>query len=732
MIPQELTERPQWVAWRTEMRDGKPTKVPYQPTSEQRASSTDPSTWVSFEQATLAAPRFDGVGYMFSPDDPYVGLDFDACRVGDDLHPSVWDVIQRLNSYTEVSPSEHGVHVFVKGRLNGHGNRTGKTPWNGSFEVYDRERYFTVTGRTLAGMPDTIQERQEHLNDVLDQLLPEPDPVPQSARRRAPSEPLDLGDEALLEKARSAKDGAEFEALFYRGDTSRHGGDDSAADLALCRRLAFWTGPDPDRIDRLFRASALVRQKWERADYRDRTINTALAGMTEFYEPRLHAVVQTPQQPTAGNQNDEEPKPDPARFFDADHGLVVQVLGREIQRAGHLRVGHDERLYRFSGGVYLPDGDRFAKQKCRVLLDNRFKKRHTDEVLAWLRAHPITIPEQPSPDTINCRNGLLCWQRGELRPHTHEVPSIVQVPVAWKPGAECPRINRFLEEVLPADAIWFIHELIGYALYPGNPMRKAILLHGYGRNGKSVLLNLIRALAGAKNCSAVSLQALGENRFAAAEMFGKLANIAGDLDARAIKRSDTFKMLTGGDSITAERKFCQPFEFTPFALPLFSANEFPFSADQTDAWFDRWIVIPFERRFTEAQADPRLLQKLTTAEELSGLLELAVTGLMRLMDRGRFDIPESVKNTGDNYRSKLDTVRAFVEEECELSRDAEVNRSVLYQTYSRWCKEGGKYPVKDSNFYDSLTRNYPGQIESGKRHGTRMMRGLRLIRSHSG
>jgi len=89
VIPQELTERPQWVAWRTEMRDGKPTKVPYQPTSEQRASSTDPSTWVSFEQATLAAPRFDGVGYMFSPDDPYVGLDFDACRVGDDLHPSV-------------------------------------------------------------------------------------------------------------------------------------------------------------------------------------------------------------------------------------------------------------------------------------------------------------------------------------------------------------------------------------------------------------------------------------------------------------------------------------------------------------------------------------------------------------------------------------------------------------------------------------------------------------------
>ncbi|MGI8520321.1 MAG: AAA family ATPase [Actinomycetota bacterium] len=333
MIPQELTERPQWVVWRAEMRDGKPTKVPYQPSSEQRASSTDPSTWVSFEQATLAAPRFDGIGFVFTRDDPYVGLDFDACGSGGDLHPWVQHAVERLGSYTEVSPSGTGLHVIVKGNVNGHRIQTSDTPWGGRhFGAYSHGRFFTMSGRKLPEVPDSIEERQEHLNDVLDQLLPEPEPAPQNRGRPRGVEPLDLGDEELLDKACHARNGAEFSALYDRGDVSGHGGDDSAADLALCNLLAFWTGGDPERIDRLFRRSGLMRSKWEqRSDYRTWTITKALAGRTEFYEPRLQPLNDVANLSTSDRSNGSAiPITEPAAKRAVDGASFILDAPKEV------------------------------------------------------------------------------------------------------------------------------------------------------------------------------------------------------------------------------------------------------------------------------------------------------------------------------------------------------------------------------------------------------------------
>ena len=128
-----------------------------------------------------------------------------------------------------------------------------------------------------------------------------------------------------------------------------------------------------------------------------------------------------------------------------------------------------------------------------------------------------------------------------------------QIPIPWTPGATARTVERFLKEVLPEDAISLVEELIGYALYPGNPFRKAVMLLGPGGNGKSVLLRLIAALLGKENVAAVPIQTMGEDRFAASSLFGKLANICGDLDARAIQRTDLFKQVTGGDPIFAQK-----------------------------------------------------------------------------------------------------------------------------------------------------------------------------------
>jgi len=213
----------------------------------------------------------------------------------------------------------------------------------------------------------------------------------------------------------------------------------------------------------------------------------------------------------------------------------------------------------------------------------------------------------------------------------------------------------------------------------------------------------------------VSLHKLGESQFAVAELYGKLANICGDLDARAIKRTDIFKVITGGDPIDAERKYRDPFVFTAFALLLFSANSTPLSFDQSDGWFDRWVVVPMNQRITDE--DPRLIEKLTTEAELEGLLVKAVSGLNRLMERGKFKLPPSVQAARREYRERLDTVEAFLSEECILSPQAWIARPELYGKYQKWATDGGRPPVSAIVFNDRLREGFGDRIHEGTRGG---------------
>jgi putative DNA primase/helicase len=149
-IPEELTERPQWVCWRREIRDGKPTKVPYTPGRERRASSTDLLTWRTFEEALAAyergEPLYDGIGFVFCSADPFVGVDLDDCRDPESGEVAPWaqNIIDRVQEgYVEISPSGEGVHIIVEGSVRDGGMRKGKV------EMYGRGRFFTITGRSL-------------------------------------------------------------------------------------------------------------------------------------------------------------------------------------------------------------------------------------------------------------------------------------------------------------------------------------------------------------------------------------------------------------------------------------------------------------------------------------------------------------------------------------------------------------------------------------------------------
>lgn len=261
-IPAELKTGPQWVCWRIE----KGKKIPINPRTGQPASVNDPSTWGTY----LDAMRRDADrrGFMFTAEDLYVGIDLDHCRdtKTGEIEPSAMEIIRALNSYTEVSPSGTGLHILAKAKLPPEGRK------NGKIEMYDRDRYFTMTGQHLDGTPLTIEDRQQQLTDLHTRVFPPRPPCPQVGGNALTGE-----DRALLDRVRQSQQREKFEKL-WRGEISDYRSH-SEADQALINILAFWT-KDHARIDRLFRASGLMRNKWDERrghqTYGERTIAKAL------------------------------------------------------------------------------------------------------------------------------------------------------------------------------------------------------------------------------------------------------------------------------------------------------------------------------------------------------------------------------------------------------------------------------------------------------------------------
>lgn len=279
-IPDELQAQDQWICWTTEPRDGNPTKVPVDPLNDQYASVSDPDTWCSYRAAHTYADlhnEIEGVGYVFHDTGPYAGVDIDDARDPQKQMLQEWvvDILTTLDSYTERSPSGSGYHVIVKGSVPDGGNRRDQ------LEMYDHARFFTVTGDHVPGTPTTVNDRGDALAAIHDEYIATDD---DTEGQDPPETAITLSDKELIKKAMTAANGEKFRRL-WRGDTSGYPSH-SEADQALCNYLAFWTGGDQHRMERLFSQSGLTRDKWhDRADYRERTIRRAIEDVNNYYDP---------------------------------------------------------------------------------------------------------------------------------------------------------------------------------------------------------------------------------------------------------------------------------------------------------------------------------------------------------------------------------------------------------------------------------------------------------------
>lgn len=395
-------------------------------------------------------------------------------------------------------------------------------------------------------------------------------------------------------------------------------------------------------------------------------------------------------------------------------GFVPPKLGRLAEEVGHLRLGPGGDLWRYENGVYRPDGEEWLAGFVRDRLTDEFRRNRLVEIRAWCHAHVSSkMPVQPSPELINVRNGLLRWRENppQLESHSPDVPSMIQLPVEWNPAARSPAIFEFLRQVLPEDDFEGHYRLVvewcGYLLVPTTKFKRAVMLVGPSDTGRSRLLGLFEALLGSRNVANATLQAVAGEKFTAADLYGRLANISADLDAKALQSTGLFKMLVSGDPLRLERKYEHAFNASLFARLMFSANEAPGTADQSDAYFSRWLILPMTRRVPRERRDPDLLAKVTTPEELSGLLVHAVAGLKLLMARGRFSVPAVMENAAADYRRCADAVVGYTAERIVFEPEARTRTATVYTDFGEWCRENNRHPLGAARFKEHVTEVYP-------------------------
>lgn len=364
----------------------------------------------------------------------------------------------------------------------------------------------------------------------------------------------------------------------------------------------------------------------------------------------------------------------------------------------------EQSIYFFNGRVWEPaetDIASFVKSQFGDKITTRFMNEVINHIRWSTYDNNKILSSEPPPNLIPVLNGVFDIEKNKLIDYEpeHNFLETQIIPVEYNQNAKCPAIEKFLNEVLFQEDIKVIKEFVGFCLYRRYFLNKALILVGSGSNGKSVFLRLLKEFLGPKNVSARTIQELIYNRFAPSNLYRKLANIFADIPNDALKTTSLFKALTGEDMVSVEKKFGRdPIEFTNYAKLIFSANILPQAFDDTDAFYRRFILVEFPNKFEGDKADPFILKKLTTKEELSGLFNVAIENLRNLINQGIFSNAKTIEKTREDYLKKADPVAYFVNEMVEEEPDGIIPINDVYEKFIDFCRENKLVPCSDRAF----------------------------------
>lgn len=759
-IPSELKAETRWILWqaRSKPNSDKLDKVPIDKQGY-KVNANDSTHWLSLEQAQslYEQGKTSGVGFVLG--DSYAGIDIDDCiDKSGNITPEAQDIITRLNSYTEISPSGRGVKIFLKGK------KLGSKCRKDNVEIYDHGRFFTMTGHHVDRTPNAVLPRQAELDTLYRSVFGDT-PKPKANKNDNHTGRITLDDAKLLQKAESAKNGEKFRRLWSSdaNDYPKKDGtpDLSAADLALCNELAFWTGRDRERMNRLFCQSGLYREKWNEIHnengqtYGEMTIDKAIADCEITYDPNYRSNGNESHKDAEAKTN----KPTPeieftegwlSRLFVQQHRQNLRYCpawkgwliwdGKRwklTDTENALRLANETIRSLYSEAAEMEDSiDRKERAKFATKSDNQRRCKAIVEMASW----ELTItPDQfdCDPYLLNTPSGTVDLRTGELREHRRK-DFITKITIAeYDPDAKLPLLDQFLERILPDPELRaFVQRALGYSALGHAKEEKLFFPFGPTATGKSTLLRAVQealgdyaATADFETLLAQATDRNGRPKTELARLHGKRFVVSVEVDHGVKLAEGLVKWITGQDTVVARFLYGKEFEFLPSFSLWIAANHRPRVSDEDDAVWRRILQMPFDKQIPEGERDPAVKETLCDSSNAgAAVLAWVIKGSLEYQKRG-LGVPDAVKKTTAEYRQEMNPLGDFITECCVTIDGAITTSEMVWNAYEQWANDNGiKYPLKRKAFGQRLeAMGFRSSRETVNRKQQRVFLGVGLL-----
>lgn len=753
-IPYELKEERRWVCWNGEkLPSGRTTKKPIDAKTGTYAKSNNAKTWSSFDTAVKAKEKngLDGIGIMLG--EGIVGIDLDNIEQKIDEYQNgytdnniVSEFVDVLESYAEISPSGSGIHIIVKGKLPKGSRR------KGDIEMYEENRFFTVTGNHVGGYRKIAYDfEMNKLGRLHEKYL---------KTSELDIENISDGDmghhmskERVVEIAERSKNGDRFKR-FMNGGWEQFYQSQSEADMAFSNDLAFWTNRDFNKMDDIYRGSALMREKWDRktgdTTYGIDTLNKAIRDCGNSFQPDPESLLLVV---------DQSVKPIKNRSYSYDDTGNGERFSDSFERI--VRFNHSRKEWVFYNEKYWESDER---EKSRKLVDDVLRKMvnepvvHSEDIdekearkllhkhIKYSRSTPAKnnmlkeaqsdlpiTPDDFDKDNylLNVQNGYLDLNTGELFNHDKDKFFSKIANVEYTENIDHPLWDEFLNTIFDGDKelIRYIQRAIGYSLSGDVSEEMVFILHGFGRNGKSVFLNVINRMLGTYTINIKPQTLMVQPSRGGGGPSSDIARLA---DARFATVGESnegmrfdegvLKDLTGtGDMITARFLHGNDFDFYPKLKLWMATNHKPEITGKDDGIWRRLAVIPFTVQIPEEDVDKQLSTKLFN--ELTGILRWAVEGYEEWQRIGLAE-PYSVKKQRDDYRNEMDVIEAFIDDACIRDRNAFTSTNDLFEEFDRWSRVNNEKPMTNRKFSLEMASKF--RDEKGEKKSVNGYNGIEI------
>lgn len=727
-IPKLLKRQKHWVCWKAvsdDAREGRIKKIPINPRTGEAAQSNNPDTWTDFKTAVATAPRYSGIGFMFARG--FFGVDIDDVpteiadyRAGDDNN-IIAEFIHSLQSYSEYSVSGNGIHIICRGTLPPYGRR------RGNVEMYSEGRFFIMTGNPAAEYADIV--------DCTDKIKPLHEKyigggVAPTTGIVMPKKDIALTAQDVINRAEASKQGKVFHDL-YRGHWEPYFRSQSEADMSFCNQLAFWCRKDFALMDSIYRSSGLMRAKWDRkqsgSTYGKLTLQKAINSCVNVWEPTAKYSV------SIGVKKTKKPK---LYSFD-DTGNAekfVDLFGDTIRyshinkswlyydgrrwcgdMSGELRRMVDEvveemRTHLADYVESADDVDDMERQFFKHIKYCRSSRAKT----AMLKESEHKVPISPAqldahPYLFCTTNGVINLRSGDITPHKREQYITKMSGIEYTDKMDAPRWTTFLNDIFANDGelIRYVQKAVGYSMTGDISEQCAFFCYGTGRNGKSTFLDIISEIMGDY---AVNIQP--ETIMVRPNTGGPTSDIARLKGARFVTTVEPnegarlneglLKQLTGGDRVTAAKKYENEFEFSPEFKLWMGTNHKPYIRGTDVGIWRRIHLIPFTVQIPENRVDRQLKHKLRA--ELPAILQWAVDGCLLWQKEG-LKKPRAVEEASRDYQGEMDVLSSFLGA-CTVQGPGEVKASELFAVYSAWARDCNEYEMSSTKFGREMAKRF--------------------------